>query len=76
VNACRHPRLGEHCGSTVFRGERSVSRGVPKEEQDARLDFLLRWVREYESRDDEYSLLAHRRLYDSFPGSKHEYGRQ
>jgi len=43
-----------------------------REEQDARLAFLLEWVREYESRDDEYSLRAHRALFDRFPGRKRE----
>jgi len=44
-----------------------------KAEQDARLAFLLDWVRDYDTRDDEYSLTAHRRLYDMFTGSKREY---
>ena len=42
-------------------------------EQNARLDFLLSWVREYAVREDEYSLAAHRRLFEAFPGQKHEY---
>jgi adenylate kinase family enzyme len=44
-----------------------------KEEQDARLAFLLDWVRGYETRTDEYSLSRHRGLFDSFKGSKREY---
>lgn len=44
-----------------------------KGEQDARLEFLLAWVREYDTRDDEYALSAHRRLYDAFAGAKREY---
>jgi adenylate kinase family enzyme len=44
-----------------------------REEQDARLDFLLGWVRDYEAREDEYSLAAHRRLFDAFAGPKREY---
>jgi adenylate kinase family enzyme len=43
------------------------------EEQNARLDFLLSWVREYAVRQDEYSLAAHCRLFDAFPGAKREY---
>jgi adenylate kinase family enzyme len=43
------------------------------EEQNARLDFLLSWVREYAVRDDEYSLAAHRRVFDAFTGLKVEY---
>ena len=43
------------------------------DEQNARLEFLLSWVREYVVRDDEYSLAAHRRLFDAFTGPKREY---
>jgi adenylate kinase family enzyme len=42
-------------------------------EQNARLDFLLSWVREYAVRKDEYSLAAHRCLFDAFSGLKREY---
>lgn len=42
-------------------------------EQDERLGFLLQWVRQYETRGDEYSLQAHRRLFESFRGPKREY---
>lgn len=44
-----------------------------KEDQDARLDFLIDWIRDYEVRTDEYSLARHRRLYDSFNGPKREF---
>lgn len=43
-----------------------------KEAQDARLDFLIQWVREYETRTDEYSLARHRALFESFNGPKQE----
>lgn len=43
-----------------------------KEDQDAKLAFLLDWVREYETRDDEYSLKSHRALFDRFRGRKRE----
>ena len=43
-----------------------------KEAQDQKLDFLLDWVREYESRTDEYSLARHRELFDGFRGPKVE----
>jgi adenylate kinase family enzyme len=42
-------------------------------EQDARLEFLLAWVREYPFRDDEYSLARHRALFDAFPGTRREH---
>ena len=43
-----------------------------KTEQDAKLPFLLDWVRAYYSRTDDLSLSAHRRLFDSFNGAKRE----
>lgn len=44
-----------------------------REEQDANLDMLLAWVAQYEQRIDEFSLQAHRRIFDSFTGEKFEY---
>lgn len=41
-------------------------------EQDAKLPFLLDWVRKYYSRSDEISLQAHRRQFDSYEGKKTE----
>ena len=43
------------------------------EEQDAMLQTLLAWVREYETRNDEYGLKRHRFIYDRFGGIKREY---
>lgn len=42
------------------------------EAQDANLDMLIDWVREYETREDEFSLGSHRRLFDGFEGEKVE----
>jgi adenylate kinase family enzyme len=39
-------------------------------EQDAKLEFLLSWVRDYYSRDDELSLRAHQTLFESYRGLK------
>lgn len=41
--------------------------------QNRNLTMLLEWVRDYATRDDECSLLAHRRLFDSFAGAKIEH---
>jgi adenylate kinase family enzyme len=41
--------------------------------QDANLPMLIAWVREYATRDDEFSLRAHRRLFDTHTGAKVEY---
>ena len=43
------------------------------EAQDANLRMLVAWVREYETRDDEFSLREHRKLFDAHAGRKVEY---
>lgn len=43
------------------------------EAQAGMLETLIEWVRDYEARDDEYGLAAHRRLFDEFDGAKREY---
>lgn len=43
------------------------------EAQEKMLEFLLGWVRDYDVRDDEYSLASHRALFDRFTGTKREY---
>lgn len=45
------------------------------EEQNANLENLIAWVRDYTTRTDEYGLLQHRRLFDSFQGRKIEFTR-
>jgi adenylate kinase family enzyme len=41
-----------------------------KEEQDARLEFLLSWVRDYYARDGDLSHAEHQVLFDSYRGPK------
>jgi adenylate kinase family enzyme len=43
-----------------------------KQAQDANLDMLIGWIRDYETRGDELSLAAHRALFDRFDGDKRE----
>ena len=43
-----------------------------KEEQDKNLEMLVNWVKQYEVRDDEYSLIAHKTIFNSFKGVKKE----
>ena len=43
-----------------------------KAAQDANLDMLVQWVRDYERRDDELSLVRHRAVFDQFTGDKEE----
>jgi adenylate kinase family enzyme len=42
------------------------------EAQAERLDFLISWVREYDTRSDEYSLARHREIFGAFAGAKAE----
>lgn len=43
-----------------------------KQAQDANLEMLIEWVRNYATRKDEFSLFDHRRVFDSFTGKKLE----
>jgi len=45
-----------------------------KQAQDANLEMLIGWIRDYEARRDGFSLAAHRALFDGFAGDKHELG--
>jgi adenylate kinase family enzyme len=42
-------------------------------EQKETLASLISWVREYETRTDEYGLQRHRQLFERFSGKKREY---
>lgn len=48
------------------------SKYASKEEQDAKLDFLLSWVSEYYRRDGTMSLKGHRALFEAYAGPKRE----
>ncbi len=41
--------------------------------QEAMLETLIDWVKQYGERDDDCSLRQHRRLFESFSGAKREY---
>jgi adenylate kinase family enzyme len=43
-----------------------------KEAQDQMLAGLVAWVEDYYRRDDGWSLVAHRRLFDAYSGPKRE----
>jgi len=43
------------------------------EAQNQNLEMLIRWVREYETRDDEFSLRRHLQLFEEFDGEKVEH---
>ncbi len=44
------------------------------DEQERMLPQLQAWVAEYYTRDDDWSLARHRRIFDGFPGVKRELG--
>lgn len=58
-----------HCRARPWEPEKFAS----SREQDENLENLIRWVRSYETREDEYGLARHRALYDSFQGKKREF---
>jgi adenylate kinase family enzyme len=64
VEAC-----AENCRARPWEPHKYPSR----EAQDANLRMLVEWVKEYETRDDEFSLREHRRLFDAHAGRKVEY---
>jgi len=41
--------------------------------QDANLDMLIGWIRDYTERDDVFSYRAHRDFYERFAGEKRMY---
>lgn len=43
-----------------------------KAAQDANLEMLIEWIKQYDQRTDEFSYSAHRRLFDDFTGQKRE----
>jgi len=44
-----------------------------EKEQDDNLEMLISWVKDYSTRNDEFSLNSHRKLFDKFQGEKIEY---
>ncbi len=59
----------EHCKRRPWEPEKFSSQA----EQQAMLMTLIDWVQEYETRDDEYGLKRHRKIFEMFNGRKKEY---
>lgn len=57
-----------HCRARPWEPDKFPS----QQEQDEHLEKLIHWVRDYETREDEYGLRRHRALYESFIGTKRE----
>jgi adenylate kinase family enzyme len=58
-----------HCRARPWEPHKYPS----KEAQEANLPMLLDWVREYAVRDDDFSLAAHRGLFEGYTGEKQEF---
>ena len=58
-----------HCQNRPWEPGKFVS----KEAQDAHLQGLLDWVRDYTTREDEYGLKQHRSLFEGFTKEKVEW---
>ena len=63
VEACQ-----QNCRNRAWEPHKYPTR----EAQDANLAMLLDWVAGYETRDDEFSLAAHRSIVEEFAGNKTE----
>jgi len=57
-----------NCRARPWEPEKYPTRAA----QDAMLELLIEWVRDYETRTDEYSVARHRELYQRFSGRKVE----
>lgn len=58
----------QHCHARPWEPHKYAT----KQEQDNNLDMLINWVKEYEHREDEFSLKSHLQLYENFSGHKQE----
>lgn len=58
-----------HCRARPWEPQKFGSEAA----QQANLENLINWVREYPTRADEYGLQRHRALYERFGGEKIEY---
>ena len=59
----------EHCKRRPWEPDKFPS----AVDQQAMLDPLIEWVQAYETREDEYGLKRHRKLFTDFTGPKREY---
>lgn len=58
-----------HCRLRPWEPEKFESSGA----QDEHLENLIDWVKQYETRTDEFGLQRHRALFNGFAGNKVEY---
>ncbi|MEO0853136.1 MAG: shikimate kinase [Cyanobacteria bacterium J06648_11] len=58
-----------HCLNRPWEPDKYAS----EVEQQAGRDRLIQWVRDYETRDDEFGLQRHQRIFERFQGAKREF---
>jgi len=58
-----------HCQSRPWEPDKYET----PEAQQATFDYLIAWVREYDTRADECGLERHRAVFDAYQGPKREY---
>lgn len=58
-----------NCRSRLWEPDKYESKAA----QDGNLEMLIKWVREYERRDDDCSLQFHRQIFEAFEGTKYEF---
>lgn len=58
-----------NCHNRTWEPDKFASAGA----QTRMLERLIDWIKQYETRDDEYGLKCHRRIFDNFNGAKREY---
>ncbi|MFC4701604.1 AAA family ATPase [Glaciecola siphonariae] len=60
----------EHCVENAKSRQWEPHKYESKEAQDANLNMLITWIRQYESRNDTFSKTAHEQLFNQFNGPK------
>ena len=63
----------EHCVKNAKSRPWEPHKYESKKAQDANLDMLIGWIRQYETRSDTFSKAAHEQLFNQFSGPKVRY---
>ena len=63
----------ETCVANSHTRQREREMVRSQAEYEKLINDLIAWVRQYETRDDEFSLARHRAIFDSFTGQKREF---
>jgi len=63
----------EQCVANARKRPWEPHKYASKAAQEANLDMLVGWIRDYVERDDVFSYRAHRDFYERFPGEKRMY---